>query len=48
MRSALTANLKWAKAELAPTLGPAEQALTVLSLLPAVLQGKVQNGLKLK
>ena len=48
LRSALTKNLKFMKTELNPTLGPEEQNLAALSLLPQTLQTRVSQGLKLK
>ena len=48
LRSTLTANLKYGKSELLPTLGADEQTLTLLSLLPQTLKQRVSAGLKLK
>ena len=43
-----SASLKYMKTELAHTLGMEEQNLAGMSLLPELLQNRVQQGLKLK
>ena len=48
LRSTITANLKYAKSELAPTLDSTEQSLSVMNWLPDILQTRVTHGLKLK
>ena len=48
LRSSLTTNLKYFKAELSVSLGPTEQSLSPITILPETLATKVQQGLKLK